>query len=82
MKPTEIRALDENNLAVTLTKLHEEWRDLRFKEAVGQLTETARIREIRKTIAQIHTIRMEREFDAAIAAGQLPRQKKLPKSKR
>jgi large subunit ribosomal protein L29 len=82
MKPAEIRAMDDNNISVTLTKLHEEWRDLRFKEAVGQMTETARIREIRKTIAQIHTIRTEREFAAAVAAGQLPRQSKLPKSKR
>jgi large subunit ribosomal protein L29 len=82
MKPAEIRAMDDTNVSVTLTKLHEEWRDLRFKEAVGQLTETARIREIRKTIAQIHTIRTEREFAAAVEAGQLPRQRKLPKSKR
>ncbi len=79
MKPAEIRAMDDNGISTTLTKLHEEWRDLRFKEAVGQLTETARIREIRKTIAQIHTIRSEREFAANVAAGILPRQKKLPK---
>jgi len=79
MKPAEIRAMDDNNVSVALTKLHEEWRDLRFKEAVGQLTETSRIREIRKSIAQIHTIRSEREFAAKVAAGHLPRQKKLPK---
>ncbi len=79
MKPAEIRAMDDSGISAFLTKLHEEWRDLRFKEAVGQLTETARIREIRKTIAQIHTIRSEREFAANVAAGNLPRQKKLPR---
>ena len=81
MKPTELRAMDADNLGNALTKLHEEWRDLRFKEAVGQLTETARIREIRKTIARIHTIRTERELEAALEAGQL-RRKHLPKRKR
>ena len=38
--------------------------------------------ELRKSIAQIHTIRTEREFAAAVEAGQLPRRRKLPKSKR
>lgn len=81
MKASELRAMDADNLGHTLTQLHEEWRDLRFKEAVGQLTETARIREIRKSIARIHTIRTERELEAALEAGQL-RRKHLPKGKR
>ena len=46
-----------------------EWRNLRFQEAVGKLTATARIRQIRKDIARIHTIRTEREIDAAMRDG-------------
>jgi large subunit ribosomal protein L29 len=69
MKAEEIRQLDEPRLQETLTKLHAEWRDLRFEEAVGKLTQTARIREIRKSIARIHTIRTERAIAAAVEAG-------------
>lgn len=53
MKPNEIRSLTDEQLEEKLTELHTEWRDLRFQEAVGQLTATSRIREIRKDIARI-----------------------------
>lgn len=68
MKAAELRPLTHEQLEDRLRELHEEWRDLRFQEALGQLTATARIREIRKTIARIHTIRTERETDAATRA--------------
>ena len=68
MKVGELRPLTEEQLAEQLRELHEEWRDLRFQEAVGQLTATARTREIRKTIARIHTIRTERATDEATRA--------------
>ena len=72
MKAKELEQLDEARLQDTLNRLHTEWRDLRFQEAVGKLTETARIGEIRKTIARIHTIRTQR----AIAAGQYSRRRR------
>jgi large subunit ribosomal protein L29 len=68
MKPSQIRALSEAQMESTLAELHEEWRNLRFQEAVGQLTDTARIRTIRKDIARIYTIQHERRIDAAIQA--------------
>ena len=61
MKPAEIRALTPEQLEETLRELHGEWRDLRFQEAVGQLTATTRTRQIRKDIARIHTIIGENE---------------------
>jgi large subunit ribosomal protein L29 len=64
----ELRALNEVQLQEQLAELHGEWRDLRFQEAIGKLTATARIRQIRKDIARIHTIRTEREIDAALRA--------------
>jgi large subunit ribosomal protein L29 len=66
MKASEIRALNETQLREQLNDLHAEWRNLRFQEAIGQLTATARVRQIRKEIARIHTIRTEREIDAAL----------------
>ncbi len=63
MKAAELRPLTNAQLEERLAELHDEWRVLRFQEAVGKLTATARTREIRKTIARIHTIRTERVRD-------------------
>ena len=68
MKAAEIRGLSDEQLEEQLTELHSEWRDLRFQEAVGKLMATSRIREIRKNIARIHTIRTEREREAITRA--------------
>jgi large subunit ribosomal protein L29 len=68
VKPAEIRQLTDEQLETTVRDLRAEWRDLRFQEAVGQLTATARIRAIRKDIARILTIRGERRTDAATRA--------------
>ena len=57
MTAVELRALNEVQLQEQLAELHGEWRDLRFQEAIGKLTATARIRHIRKDIARLHTIR-------------------------
>ncbi len=59
MKAAEIRALNAEQREEQLRDLHTEWRDLRFQEAVGQLTATARTRQIRKDIARILTIQGE-----------------------
>jgi large subunit ribosomal protein L29 len=64
VKPAQIRALSEAQLDDQLTDLHSEWRELRFQEAIGKLTATARIRQIRRDIARIHTIRTERRMEA------------------
>ncbi len=68
MKAADVRGLSEPQMTERLAELRQEWRELRFQEAVGQLTATTRIRQIRKDIARIHTIRTEREMDAAARA--------------
>ena len=64
----ELRAMTDLQFAQELTDLHTEWRTLRFEEAVGQLTATGRISQIRKDIARIHTLRTERAMDEALSA--------------
>ena len=64
MRPSELRGMTEEQLEARLKELHTEWRDLRFQDAVGNLTATSRIREIRKDIARIHTIRTEQANQA------------------
>ena len=66
MKPSELRAMTEDQISGLLTELHEEWQTLRFQEAIGRLTATARIGQIRRDIARIHTIRTERVMDEAV----------------
>lgn len=61
MKAAELRTLTAEQLEERLQDLHGEWRDLRFQEAVGNLTATARTRQIRKEIARILTIITENE---------------------
>lgn len=65
MKAAEIRELSVEEMEDKLTELHQELRDLRFQEAVGQLTATARPAQIRRDIARIHTIRTEMESQTA-----------------
>ena len=67
MKPAEIRAMENAELNRQIGELLSEWRTLRFQEAVGQLTATARIRQIRKDIARIKTIQTERAIEAEMA---------------
>jgi large subunit ribosomal protein L29 len=67
VKPAEIRAMDEEKLNQHVANLLAEWRSLRFQQAVGQLTATARTRQIRKDIARIKTIQTEREIEAELA---------------
>jgi large subunit ribosomal protein L29 len=62
----DVRGMSDEQLDQALVDLHVEWRNLRFQEAVGQLTATSRIRQIRKDIARIHTIRTERKIDAEL----------------
>jgi large subunit ribosomal protein L29 len=67
VRPAEIRAMDDDRLNQQVEGLLAEWRNLRFQQAVGQLTATARTRQIRKDIARIKTIQTEREIEAELA---------------
>lgn len=62
MKPTEIRKYDNKALLKRVEELKEELFKLRFQHAVGQLEDTARIKKLRRAIAQILTIVNERKL--------------------
>ena len=55
MKASELRDLAPEQLNDRLRELREELFNLRFQYATRQLTNTARIREVRKDIARIAT---------------------------
>ena len=60
MKAAEIRDLDSNKIHNKIAELKAELFTLRFQHAVGQLENTARLRTVKKTIAQMQTLISER----------------------
>ncbi len=62
MKTTELRPLSDGELANRLDDAYQEMFNLRFQRASGQLTNTARMREVRKSIARMKTILRERDL--------------------
>ena len=64
MKTNEIREMSVEELDAELTGLKDELFNLRFQMATGQLDNPMKIREVKKSIAQIKTIQREREVNA------------------
>ena len=58
----ELRANDSQDLIVKLGDLKAELFNLRFQLATGQLENPMRIKEVKKSIAQIKTILREEEL--------------------
>ncbi|HSR05286.1 MAG TPA: 50S ribosomal protein L29 [Proteiniclasticum sp.] len=61
---TNLRAGSSEDLSAKLHDLKEELFNLRFQLATGQLENPMRIKEVRKSIAQIKTIIREEEIKA------------------
>jgi len=68
MKATDINKLTADQLDDELVKLKKEQFNLRFQKASGQLENTARIRQVRRTIARIMTIARQKRGGVATGA--------------
>ncbi len=62
MKVNEIRELSVAELESTLADLKKELFNLRFQNATNQLENPMRIQEVKKTIAKIKTVMVERKL--------------------
>ena len=62
MKVNEIRDLNSDERNEKLKSLKEELFNLRFQKATGQLENPMRIREVKRSIAQVKTIQREVEL--------------------
>lgn len=60
MDATKLRELSLEELQEQYRQSKEELFNLRFQNAVGQLKNTGRIREVRKTIARVLTVAGEK----------------------
>ncbi|MBF4500971.1 MULTISPECIES: 50S ribosomal protein L29 [Savagea] len=64
MKASEIRDLTTAEIEQNVKSLKEELFNLRFQLATGQLENTARIKQVRKSIARMKTVIRQREISA------------------
>jgi large subunit ribosomal protein L29 len=65
MRATEIRNLNEAEVARKLDEAHQELFNLRFQYSTGQLKNTTRLSLVKREIARLRTILRERELAAA-----------------
>lgn len=62
MKAEEIRKLSGAEITAKLADLRREKMNLRFQAVTGQLTDSSRVKEVRRDIARMETILREREL--------------------
>jgi len=66
MKASEIRKLSIGEIETKLSDAREELMKLRFQQVTGQLTDTSRMRFVRRDIARMSTIIKELEAEADV----------------
>jgi len=64
-KISDLTARSDDQLSEQLGELKREAFNLRFQAATNQLEKPSRVREVRRTIAQIKTLQTERSRSAA-----------------
>jgi large subunit ribosomal protein L29 len=61
MKAQEVRALTTDVILAKLNDAKEEQMKLRFQQAMGNLTDSSRLRHVRRMVARLYTILNERQ---------------------
>ncbi|MEN8709489.1 MAG: 50S ribosomal protein L29 [Paracoccaceae bacterium] len=65
MNATDLRDKTPDQLREELINLKKEAFNLRFQQATGQLENTARVREVRRSVARVNTVLNEKAAQAA-----------------
>jgi large subunit ribosomal protein L29 len=69
VKTSELRNLKSGEIETKLSDAREELMKLRFQQVTGQLTDTSRLRVLRREIARMQTILRE-QSSAEVAEGE------------
>ena len=69
MKAEEFRVMTADQLDDQLAKLKKEQFNLRFQRASGQLENTSRVREVRRDIARLRTVQVQKRNGASTDKG-------------
>jgi large subunit ribosomal protein L29 len=81
MKAADVRAMTLDQLDDEVLKLKKEQFNLRFQRATGQLENTSRVRTIRRDIARMKTIAMQKRAGAPEPAPKAETAKAAPAKK-
>ena len=68
-KPTELRNLKSGEIETKLSDAREELMKLRFQQVTGQLSDSSRLRALRREIARMQTVLNEQKA-AEVAKGE------------
>jgi large subunit ribosomal protein L29 len=66
VKATELRNMNSGEIETKLTDAQEELMKLRFQQVTGQLTDTSRLRILKREIARMQTILREQASAEAV----------------
>ena len=70
MKPSEMRTLSDADFAREIDARKKELMELRFQAAMGQLAQPHRVRQLRREVAQLNTVRGEQGRAARVSQAQ------------
>jgi len=66
VKPSELRNMKPGEIETKLSDAREELMKLRFQQVTGQLTDTSRLRILKREIARMQTILREQRMGEAL----------------
>lgn len=69
MELKEIRALSADEIATKIADTRDELMKLRFQQITGQLTDTSRLRTLRRNVARMETVLTQMEKSAKEGVG-------------
>ncbi len=69
MKTAEVRLLSTEELKTRLADARNELMNFRFQVVTGQLTDTSRLKAVRRQIAMYETLLRERELGKKVEGG-------------
>ena len=70
MKHSEMRTLSDADFAREIDARKKELMELRFQAAMGQLAQPHRVRQLRREVAQLNTVRGEQSRAGRVAQAQ------------
>ncbi len=69
VKPSELRNMKPGEVETKLTDAREELMKLRFQQVTGQLTDTSRLRVLKREVARMQTI-LKEQAKAEVVEGE------------
>jgi large subunit ribosomal protein L29 len=69
VKPSELRSMKSGEIEIKLTDAREELMKLRFQQVTGQLTDTSRLRVLKREVARMQTI-LKEQATAEVVEGE------------